>query len=47
MCGIQGDFSLLAAHDLSVAAIKTAIQCAGIAGDSAGDVLIGNSLIAR
>ena len=46
MGGFQGDFSSLAAHDLGGAAIKAAVQRAGIAGDAVNEVLFGNCLMA-
>jgi acetyl-CoA C-acetyltransferase len=46
MGGFQGDFSSLAAHDLGGAAIRAAVERAGIPGDSVGEVLFGNCLMA-
>ena len=46
MGGFQGDFSSLAAHDLGGAAIKAAVQRAGISGDTVNEVLFGNCLMA-
>jgi acetyl-CoA C-acetyltransferase len=46
MGGFQGDFSTLSAHDLGGAAIKAAVQRAGIPADSVGEVLFGNCLMA-
>jgi acetyl-CoA C-acetyltransferase len=46
MGGFQGDFANLAAHDLGGAAIKAAVQRAGIAGDMVNEVLFGNCLMA-
>ncbi|MBC5763352.1 acetyl-CoA C-acyltransferase [Ramlibacter albus] len=46
MGGFQGDFSSLAAHDLGGAAIRAAVERAGIPGDSVGEVVFGNCLIA-
>jgi len=46
MGGFQGDFSSLAAHDLGGAAIKAAVERAGITGDAVGEVLMGNCLMA-
>lgn len=46
MGSFQGDFSTLAAHDLGAAAIKAAVQRAGIPADSVGEVLFGNCLMA-
>jgi len=46
MGAFQGDFSALAAHDLGGAAIKAAVERAGIPGDAVGEVLFGNCLMA-
>jgi acetyl-CoA C-acetyltransferase len=46
MGGFQGDFSALSAHDLGGAAIKAAVERAGISGDAVGEVLMGNCLMA-
>ena len=46
MGGFQGDFSSLAAHDLGGAAIKAAVQRAGITADMVNEVLFGNCLMA-
>jgi acetyl-CoA C-acetyltransferase len=46
MGGFQGDFSSLSAHDLGGAAIKAAIERAGIAPDLVTEVLFGNCLMA-
>ena len=46
MGGFQGDFASLAAHDLGGAAIKAAVQRAGILGDAVNEVLFGNCLMA-
>ena len=46
MGSFQGDFASLAAHDLGGAAIKAAVQRAGIPADSVGEVLFGNCLMA-
>jgi acetyl-CoA C-acetyltransferase len=46
MGGFQGDFASLAAHDLGGAAIKAAVQRAGISGDAVNEVLFGNCLMA-
>jgi acetyl-CoA C-acetyltransferase len=46
MGGFQGDFSSLTAHDLGGAAIKAAVQRAGISGDLVNEVLFGNCLMA-
>jgi acetyl-CoA C-acetyltransferase len=46
MGAFQGDFASLAAHDLGGAAIKAAIERAGISGDAVNEVLFGNCLMA-
>jgi acetyl-CoA C-acetyltransferase len=46
MGAFQGDFSSLAAHDLGGAAIKAAVERAGIAGAAVNEVLFGNCLMA-
>jgi acetyl-CoA C-acetyltransferase len=46
MGGFQGDFASLAAHDLGGAAIKAAVERAGIAPDLVTEVLFGNCLMA-
>jgi acetyl-CoA C-acetyltransferase len=46
MGGFQGDFSSLSAHDLGGAAIKAAIERAGVPGDAVGEVLFCNCLMA-
>jgi acetyl-CoA C-acetyltransferase len=46
MGSFQGDFSTLAAHDLGGAAIKAAIERAGISPDLVDEVLFGNCLMA-
>jgi len=46
MGSFQGDFSALAAHDLGAAAIRAAVERAGIAPDSVNEVLFGNVLSA-
>jgi acetyl-CoA C-acetyltransferase len=46
MGSFQGDFSSLAAHDLGGAAIKAAVERAGIASDQVDEVLFGNCLMA-
>jgi len=46
MGAFQGDFSALAAHDLGGAAIKAAVERAGVSPDSVGEVLFGNCLMA-
>ena len=46
MGSFQGDFASLAAHDLGGAAIRAAVQRAGISPDAVGEVLFGNCLMA-
>ena len=46
MGSFQGDFSSLSAHDLGGAAIKAAMQRAGIAPELVSEVLFGNCLMA-
>ncbi len=46
MGSFQGDFASLAAHDLGGAAIRAAVQRAGIAPESVDEVLFGNCLMA-
>ena len=46
MGSFQGDFSSLAAHDLGGAAIRAAVQRAGIDGELVNEVLFGNCLMA-
>ena len=46
MGAFQGDFSALSAHDLGGAAIKAAVERAGISPDAVGEVLFGNCLMA-
>src|SRR2546423_14634680 len=46
MGAFQGDFSALSAHDLGGAAIKAAVERAGVSPDSVGEVLFGNCLMA-
>jgi acetyl-CoA C-acetyltransferase len=46
MGAFQGDFASLSAHDLGGAAIKAAVERAGIAGDAVNEVLFGNCLMA-
>jgi acetyl-CoA C-acetyltransferase len=46
MGSFQGDFSSLAAHDLGGAAIKAAVERAGISPDLVTEVLFGNCLMA-
>src|SRR5512144_3165633 len=44
MGGFQGDFASLTASDLGAAAIKAAIECAGIRPDDVDEVIMGNVL---
>jgi acetyl-CoA C-acetyltransferase len=44
MGAFQGDFSALAAHDLGGAAIRAAVERAGIAGEAIQEVIMGNVL---
>ena len=44
--GMLGDFSALAAHQLGAAAIKAAVERAGVTGDAVSEVLMGNCLMA-
>jgi len=44
--GLLGDFSSLAAHQLGAAAIRAAVQRAGVPGDAVDEVLMGNCLMA-
>ena len=44
--GLLGDFSSLPAHDLGGAAIKAAVERAGMPGDAVDEVLFGNCLMA-
>jgi acetyl-CoA C-acetyltransferase len=44
--GMLGDFSGLAAHQLGAAAIKAAVERAGVTGDAVNEVLMGNCLMA-
>src|SRR3954470_8642293 len=44
--GMLGDFSALAAHQLGSAAIKAAVERAGVPGDAVDEVLMGNCLMA-
>ena len=44
--GLLGDFSGLAAHQLGAAAIKAAVERAGVTGDAINEVLMGNCLLA-
>lgn len=46
MGGFQGDFASLAAHDLGGAAIRVAVERAGIAPDLVTEVIFGNCLMA-
>ncbi|TCP15810.1 acetyl-CoA C-acyltransferase [Simplicispira metamorpha] len=46
MGAFQGDFSSLAAHDLGGVAIRAAVERAGVAPDTVGEVLFGNCLMA-
>jgi acetyl-CoA C-acetyltransferase len=46
MGAFQGDFTDLAAHDLGGAAIKAAVQRAGVAPEKVDEVLFGNCLMA-
>ncbi len=46
MGSFQGDFSSLSANDLGGAAIKAAVERAGIAADSVNEVVFGNCLMA-
>lgn len=46
MGAFQGDFSALAAHDLGGAAIRAAVERAGIAPEKVDEVLFGNCLMA-
>jgi acetyl-CoA C-acetyltransferase len=46
MGGFQGDFANLAAHDLGGAAIRAAVQRAGVAPEKIDEVLFGNCLMA-
>jgi acetyl-CoA C-acetyltransferase len=46
MGSFQGDFSPLAAHDLGGAAIRAAVERAGVAADKIDEVLFGNCLMA-
>ncbi len=46
MGAFQGDFASLAAHDLGGVAIKAAVERAGVAPDTVGEVLFGNCLMA-
>jgi acetyl-CoA C-acetyltransferase len=46
MGAFQGDFSPLSAHDLGGAAIKAAVERAGVPGDAVAEVLFGNCLMA-
>ena len=46
MGGFQGDFTSLAAHDLGGAAIRAAVQRAGIRPEAVNEVIFGNCLMA-
>ena len=46
MGAFQGDFASLAAHDLGGAAIRAAVERAGVAPEAVGEVLFGNCLLA-
>ncbi len=46
MGAFQGDFAGLAAHDLGGAAIRAAVERAGVAPEAVGEVLFGNCLMA-
>jgi acetyl-CoA C-acetyltransferase len=46
MGSFQGDFASLAAHDLGGAAIKAAVQRAGVSSELVNEVLFGNCLMA-
>ncbi|RYZ06354.1 MAG: acetyl-CoA C-acyltransferase [Comamonadaceae bacterium] len=46
MGAFQGDFSALSAHDLGGAAIRAAVERAGVPSDAVGEVLFGNCLMA-
>lgn len=46
MGAFQGDFASLSAHDLGGAAIKAAVERAGISPDAVNEVLFGNCLMA-
>ncbi|MBV8621757.1 MAG: acetyl-CoA C-acyltransferase [Curvibacter sp.] len=46
MGAFQGDFAALAAHDLGGAAIRAAVERAGVSPDAVGEVLFGNCLMA-
>ncbi|MCS6811463.1 MAG: acetyl-CoA C-acyltransferase [Tepidimonas sp.] len=46
MGSFQGDFATLAAHDLGAAAIRAAVERAGIAPEQVDEVLMGNCLMA-
>jgi acetyl-CoA C-acetyltransferase len=46
MGAFQGDFASLSAHDLGGAAIKAAVQRAGISPDAVNELLFGNCLMA-
>lgn len=46
MGSFQGDFATLAAHDLGAAAIRAAVERAGLAPEQVDEVLMGNCLMA-
>jgi acetyl-CoA C-acetyltransferase len=46
MGSFQGDFNSLAAHDLGGVAIRAAVERAGLTGESIGEVIFGNCLMA-
>lgn len=46
MGSFQGDFAALAAHDLGAAAIRAAVERAGLAPEQVDEVLMGNCLMA-
>ena len=46
MGAFQGDFASLTAHDLGGAAIRAAVERAGVAPEAVGEVLFGNCLLA-
>lgn len=46
MGAFQGDFAALAAHDLGGAAIRAALERAGVPADAVGELLMGNCLMA-
>ena len=46
MGSFQGDFASLAAHDLGGAAIRAAVERAGVSPDLVNEVIFGNCLMA-